>query len=460
MGKHSRRSFLAAGGAALASTIIGTRRVSAVDSTERYIVDTRDASPGALSGVEVVHDLDQIDIAVVRGSESDLAGVRAEPDLKLELSSKAGDSGPAVERDSKAGGPPENLGKGKKKTNDPLYDLQWDKQAQDVPAVHTKTRGEGTSVAIIDSGILPGHPDLQSLNEDLSRNFTSDGGTFAPVDSDHGTHCAGIVAATDDNGEGVVGTAPGAELLGLRVFSGPYANLGDILAAIVYAGDVEADVANLSLGAYPVPKGTEAAEVRIEGYTRAANYANSQGTLMVAAAGNDSANLDTDGDVISLPNEVDNYMSISATGPIGYRWGGPGNGNAQKKRNYHAALNHVQDETWSPAFYTNYGESAVDISAPGGDADLEALAEIDAAKYDLVLSTTFDDSFAPTYSWKAGTSMAAPAVSGVAALIRSLAPDMSPQEVREHLIETATPRDPTYHGEGHLDTKAALDALE
>ncbi|MFB9808172.1 S8 family serine peptidase [Haladaptatus pallidirubidus] len=222
-----------------------------------------------------------------------------------------------------------------------------------------KTRGEGTSVAIIDSSILPSRSDLGSLNEVLSKNFTSDDGTFAPVGSDHGTHSAGIVAA----------------------------------------------------------------------------------------AGNDSANLDTDGDVISLPNEIKNYMSISATGPIGYRWGDPGDGNAQKKRNYPAASNHVEDETWSPAFYTNYGENTIDISAPGGDADLDALDEIDA-------------SFEPTYSWKAGTSMAAPAVAGTAALIRSLAPEMSPQEVREHLIKTATPRDPTYHGDGHLDTKAALDALE
>jgi subtilisin family serine protease len=363
-----------------------------------------------------------------------------------------------------------------------------------VPDVHETTRGEGTRVSVIDSGILEDHPDLDGpLNPDLSQNFTQDGGDFNPVGSDHGTHVGGIVAAEDSNGEGVLGMAPNTDLVACRVFSGPLAFLGDIITAIIYSANIDADVANLSLGAYPVPRNSEGAEVRQEAYSSASAYANEQGMLIVAAAGNNGVNLNDDPPYeeivppnqrpddpsefperpfISLPNEVENYMSISATGPIGYRWGGPGNGRGQEERNYRAALKHLEEPTTDPAFYTNYGPDAVDISAPGGDADREALDTVENAKYDLVLSTTFtgedtdgDDvpepPYTPTYSWKAGTSMAAPQVAGVAALVRSLRPEMTPDELRGHLEATATDLDNAlYHGEGHLDTAAAVGSLE
>ncbi|MFC4360439.1 S8 family serine peptidase [Halobium salinum] len=469
MEDHSRRSFLTKTGAAVGGITLGTIPVSAAPAEERYIVDTSGLSKRRFDDVEIIYWLNEIEFAVVRGNPSAVDEKRVEPDIKLSLEDRD-DAGPPVERDSKPGGPPP--WGGPKDERDPLYYLQWDKQAQNVPDVHGITRGEGTRVSIIDSGIFGDHPDLDGpLNSDLSENFTQDSGDFNPVGSDHGTHVGGIVAAEDNNGIGVLGMAPDTDLVACRVFSGPFAMFGNIIAAIVYSANIDADVANLSLGAYPLPKGSEAAEVRREAYTSSSEYANEQGMMLVAAAGNDGANLDDDGDVISLPNEADNYMSISATGPIGYRWGGPGNGKGQEQRNYRAALKHLEEPTHDPAFYTNYGPEAVDISAPGGDADLEALDSVENAKYDLVLSTTFsgedtddddapDPPFEPSYGWKAGTSMASPQVAGVVALIRSLRPEMTPDEIRNHLEETATDLgSPLYHGEGHLDTGAAVRSL-
>ncbi|ODR79498.1 peptidase S8 [Haladaptatus sp. W1] len=435
--------------------------VSASSSEDRYILDLRSVSESDLGDVEVVHRLDQIDIAVVRADDAKMSGTRYSKDVEMTVTF------PEVEHHG-------DEHDRHKRMSDPLYRLQWDKQAQDVPRVHRRTRGEGTRVSVIDSGAFEDHPDLQhALNTDLSKNFTDDGGDFNPVESDHGTHCSGIIAADGSNEDGVIGTAPDTDLVALRVFTGPFATFGDIVAAMVYSADIESDVANMSLGAYPLPNDSDTALLQ-ETIERASGYANENGTLLVAAAGNDSANLDADGDVISLPNEADNVMSISATGPIGFLWD-----DEQRKENheekrghggwhhgrhhYWRALHHLRKPTYEPAFYTNYGAEAIDISAPGGNFDQDAPEDANA-QYDLVLSTVFewgdeddDADMVPAYGWKGGTSMASPQVAAVAALVKSVNPDATPGEVREHLEATARDLDdPTYHGEGHLDTKHAV----
>ncbi|WP_267879584.1 S8 family serine peptidase [Haladaptatus cibarius] len=213
----------------------------------------------------------------------------------------------------------------------------------------------------------------------------------------------------------------------------------------------------MSLGAYPLPDSTDT-ELLQESIERASSYANEQGTLIVAAAGNDGVNLDTDGDVISLPNEADNVMSISATGSIGYRWNDPGNG--RRIRNYHAAFNHLEEPTTTPAPYTNYGEEAIDISAEGGNA-IPSEPEGENWQYNMVLSTIFewgDDGMVPAYGWKAGSSMAAPQVSAAAALVKSVNPDATPSQIRTHLESTGEDvGQPSYSGKGHLDARAAVD---
>ncbi|GKZ12548.1 S8 family serine peptidase [Haladaptatus sp. T7] len=456
--KPTRRSFLKGAGAALGGLTLTMPTVSAESREDRYVVDLRDAPSDVLDGLEVVHHLDQIDIAVVKAEKSDVSGTRYSKDVEMELN----------QAETEHHEHPDHH------PHDTRYDLQWDKQAQDVLQVHRMTRGEGTRVSVIDSGALETHPDLQhALNTDLSKNFTGDGGDFNPILSDHGTHCSGIIAADGSNEDGVIGTAPDTDLVALRVFTGPFATFGDIVAAMVYSADIESDVANMSLGAYPLPNDSDTALLQ-ETIERASGYANENGTLLVAAAGNDSANLDADGDVISLPNEADNVMSISATGPIGFLWDDEqrkekheekrGHGGWHHDRHhYKRALHHLRKPTYEPAFYTNYGAEAIDISAPGGNFDQDAPEDANA-QYDLVLSTVFewgdeddDADMVPAYGWKGGTSMASPQVAAVAALVKSVNPDATPGEVREHLEATARDLgDPTYHGEGHLDTKHAV----
>ncbi|WP_132058543.1 S8 family peptidase [Halorussus amylolyticus] len=442
--KTNRRTFLKGAGAALGGLAFTTTAVSAESAENRYLVDLQSTSKDALDGVEVVHDLDQIDLAVVEGDEAEIDGATYSKDVEMEFDfAEIEDNG-----DGDEPGPHK------------LSQLQWDKQAQGASGVHGTTRGEGTRVAVLDSGAIPDHPDLEgTLNTDLSRNFTGDGGDFTPYYNDHGTHVAGIIGADDTTEEGIVGTAPGTELVALRVFVGPFAFFGDIIAAMTYAGDIEADAANMSLGSYPLPNNEENQLLR-ESIERATDHAASQGTLMVASAGNDGVNLDDDGDVLSLPNEADNVMSVSSTGPIGYRWDDKGNG--RRIRNYRAAFNKLDEETTTPAPYTNYGSEAIDISAQGGNTDSEAEGTDANWQYDMVLSTIFewddDDNMVPSYGWKAGTSMAAPQVAAAAALVKSVNPDATPGEIRDHLESTARDvGDSKYHGSGHLDIEAAVE---
>ncbi|HET7325401.1 MAG TPA: S8 family serine peptidase [Halococcus sp.] len=451
MVRQTRRTFLKVSGAALGGIAVGTT-VTAAESRERFIVDAKRVRD--TSDVEVIHRLDPVNLLVVRGSEKDVKklGGKYAPDLVYELDEP-------VEPQAQSA------------TDEPFYEpYQWDKQDQRIPEVHEVTRGEGTRVAIIDSGILETHPDLtRALNTELSRNFTDDGEDFNPVGSDHGTHVAGIVAADDTNELGTVGSAPGTELIACRVFSGPTATFGDILAAVVYSAEIDCDAANLSIGAYPVSRKGNG---QFYGKTlnRTTAYARRQGTLLVISAGNASADLQHDGRVcvedeetgevecfpaISLPNEAANVMSIAATGPVGYKWGEPG----------------LEEPPESPAFYTNYGTNAIDLAAPGGDADLEALNnEVPGSQKDLVFNTVFigedtdgdevpEPPFIPAYGWKAGTSMAAPQVTGAAALVKSVNPDYNANQVRSALknaAEVPEGYDKTYYGAGYLDTLGAI----
>ncbi|MFC4408714.1 S8 family serine peptidase [Haloarchaeobius iranensis] len=440
---HStRRDVIKVSGALLGGIAVGTT-VTAATSADRFIVQTK--GRGLPGGVDVVHEMPGTDLAVVTGDEDVLAsssGVKAfAPDIELELNEPETNAEVPTFDASDYQGQPGDF-------------LQWDKADLNVSEAHETTEGEGTRVAVIDSGVLETHPDLAGpLNVELSRNFTDDGGDHNPVGGgDHGTHVAGIVAADNGGGIGVNGTAPKTDLVDCRVFSAEGgASFADILAAVVYSANVDADVANLSLGAYPVPRqslGSFYGKVLNSTMT----YANKEGTLLVIAAGNDSADLQHDGNLISLPNEGAQALSVAATGPIGYGW-------------------NAEDESppESPAFYTNYGTNAITLGAPGGDADLDAIGTGVPWSNDLVFNTVFSyedtdgdgepDTQVPGYGWKAGTSMAAPNVAGAAALVKSANPDYNANQVESALKRAAdvpSGYDKTYYGSGYLNIVDAL----
>jgi subtilisin family serine protease len=445
MAEHSRRSFLKISGTALGGIAAGSSVVAAA-SSERFLVDTRNTprSEVEASGLEVVHDLSEINVLVVSGAESDVdsLGVDYAADSVFSLDLPVDDDAPVTVED--AG----------ETSDEPYYPLQWDKEAQNVPEAHDISRGEDTRVTVIDTGVAAGHPDLaHAVNEDLSRNFTGDDyGAAGPYGGYHGSHVAGIIAANDQNDEGVVGTAPATEVVDCRVFSpNELASFADILAAIVYSVRIDADAANMSIGAYPIPR-QGLGQFYGKALNRVTTYANRNGTLLVASAGNAGADLQHDGDVISLPNEAANTMSISATGPIGFGWGDDG----------------LEDGFDSPAFYTNYGTNAINVGAPGGDADLGAIGSGAAWYYDLVLNAIADPIYDEdgnyqgadySYGWVAGTSMAAPQVVGAAALVKSQNPGYNANQVREALqtsADTVEEYGKEYYGSGFLNPHAAL----
>ena len=441
-----RRTFLKVSGAVLGGIAVGTT-VTAATRTDRFIVKTKGRAD--LSSLEVVHEMPGVDYAVVRGGEKDVkkAVSNYAPDIEIELNEPdVNEEVPTFDASDYEGQPGDFL--------------QWDKADLNVPEAHAVTEGEGSRVAVIDSGILETHPDLAGpLNLELSKNFTDDGGDHNPVGGDdHGTHVAGIVAADNGGGIGVNGTAPKTDLVDCRVFSGPFASFADILAAVVYSARVDADVANLSLGAYPIPR-----QGLGQFYGKVLNsvmtYANKEGTLLVIAAGNDAADLQHDKNFISLPNEGAQAVSVSATGPIGYGWDADGDGE----------VSDFEEPPESPAFYTNFGTNAITLGAPGGDADLGAIGTGVPWFYDLVFNTVFEyvdtdddgesDTQVPGYGWKAGTSMAAPNVAGAAALVKSANPNYNANQVEAALkraAEVPDEYDKAYYGSGYLNIVDAL----
>jgi subtilisin family serine protease len=439
MSRFNRREFLTLSGTVLGGIATGTT-VTAATRTDRFIVETK--GRGGLKGLDVVHEMPGVPFAVVRGSKNELQRSKRvkdfAPDVEIELDDPdVNANAPTVEESSVS--------------DEPGYGLQWDKQDLDVETAHQTTTGDGTRVTIIDTGVAADHPDLD-VNTEMSRDFTGDGyGSGAPYGGYHGTHVGGIVGA-QDNGMGVIGTAPETDLVDCRVFSpSSLASFADILAAVVYSAAIDADVANLSLGAYPIPR-----QGLGQFYGKVLNsvmtYANKEGTLLAIAAGNAAADLQHDKNFISLPNEGAQAVSVAATGPIGFGWDA-GDSEAPAE---------------SPAFYTNYGTNAITLAAPGGDADLDAIGNDVPWYNDLVFNTIsipqFDDDgnylgATHTYSWLAGTSMAAPNVAGAAALVKSANPNYNANQVESALKRAADvpdDYDKTYYGSGYLNIVDAL----
>jgi subtilisin family serine protease len=315
--------------------------------------------------------------------------------------------------------------------------VQWAPQAVHAPeAWAANCTGMGVRVAILDGGIRSTHIDLKDRFDVAASTsfvpgfaFNQDVGTFW-----HGTHVAGIVAASA-NGIGTVGIAPEATIIGVKVLHNGSGSFGSVIQGILYAatpisaGGAGAQVINMSLGAV-FPKNEKGGGPLVAALNKAVNYADRFGVLVVSAAGNDGLDLDHTGNLVSVPAQSGSGIAVSATGPLGFALG---------------ATNF-----WRIASYTNYGTSVVNVAAPGGDfalpgEDLCSLAAVPSGSvivpcwvFDMVLSTSRGSGASiSSYTWAAGTSMAAPAVSAVAAMIIQANPGISLGALKTRIAQSA-----------------------
>lgn len=342
--------------------------------------------------------------------------------------------------------------------NDPQYSDQWHyyeaNGGLNLPSAWDKATGAGVTVAVLDTGYRP-HADLNANllpGYDMISNafVANDGGgrdndardpgdatttgecgtdsSGQPVprsdqsSSWHGTHVAGTVAAVANNGEGVAGVAYDAKVVPVRVLGKCGGLTSDIADGIIWAsgGSVSgttananpASVINMSLGGSGACSATTQAAI---------NTARANGAVVVIAAGNDN-----DNSANYNPGNCSGVVNVASVGRNGGR-----------------------------AYYSNYGAN-IDVAAPGG-------AQSFANDPEGVLSTYNSGSTGPgsdSYAYSQGTSMAAPHVAGVAALIKQAKPSATPDEIEQILKSTTRSFPATCNncGTGIVDALAAVNA--
>lgn len=505
MRKTIKRRDVLRGVAAGALTLSAIGPVSAAGQT-RYIV--------TVSGRGVKKRIERAGFTVSHElADGQVLGVTGEGD-RSDLEDVRGVKTAAADYTFRWEGPEDHALPRSETTEEPLFGFQWDKQVTDVLEAHERATGANTTLAIIDTGVaMNEHPDLKNVDAGASRLFRSldiKGTTYPtiragtgtvefPADPDdfgagtttitdhvaddqyfHGTHVAGIAAA-ELNDEGVVGTAPDADVVSLRVFywdefdydfdgdgeieedaAGLVTTNLDIFLAIDYAASIGADAANMSLGTLPIPPQGNAFGIRAADQT-VIESAVRRGTVVVTSAGNSDADLQHGGTFV-LPASVPGAMAISATGP-------------NDKRTY----------------YSNYGMNVIDVGAPGGGYETEektfclpdgTLAGCDPEEAEtdceceppawplptnFVLNALDTDSWlgqtagfaGRSYVYVIGTSMAAPQVTGTVGVIRELFPEANSKQIQraiEHGAEGVPGNKSADLGAGRLNVNATLDS--
>ncbi|MDR0871427.1 MAG: S8 family serine peptidase [Planctomycetaceae bacterium] len=284
--------------------------------------------------------------------------------------------------------------------NDPDIAKQWGLNSVNIAEAWKYSDGTGVVVAVLDSGTTLSHPDLQSqfwhnpgeidgdgidndgngfIDDIFGWNFVDDSNDLTDTDG-HGTHVAGIIGAEANNGSGGSGVAPGVQLLTVKVISGSTGSTSCIAAGLNYIiglkhSGVNIAVATMSLGYYDAD----------DAVAQAVRDAGAAGITIVCSAGNNSNNNDTKAHYPSEYSTFDNVLAVASV-----------------SQNGQFAAN------------SNYGLQSVNLAAPGVS----------------IYSTTKDGSFGNM----SGTSMAAPFVSGAAAIIAASNPALTPKQIKEKVL--------------------------
>jgi thermitase len=278
--------------------------------------------------------------------------------------------------------------------NDSVLSQQW--ALRDIHAYEAWdiTTGGPITIALLDTGVSPSHPDLQGKLLRGHDFFNND--DDASDDEGHGTYTAGVVAASSDNGTGIAGICWGCKILPVKVLgSRGQGDDATIAAGIRWAVDQGARIISMSLG------GPDDTQVMRD----AVNYAHEHNVLLVAASGNGQA----DGNLPNYPAAYPSVLAVSAT----------------------TANDMVTGFSTTGGF--------VDISAPGVG----------------LWSTLWTRSAGNTYGVANGTSAACPHVAGAAALALTLRPDLSADQLADIVMAAADDqgapgKDPEY-GYGRLN---------
>lgn len=385
---------------------------------------------GITSEVQSIDELLNIKTSYVRSTALDASVVTTSAELTpaqaqqymnaLSANSKVASVSPDMRRYATVDNTSEPV-----KINDPKMNRMWsltgEKGVSALEAWGT-TRGKGVTVAVLDSGITA-HPDLDAnvlpgydfiaesafSNDGDGRdsdptdagNWTVDNqcftGSKATASDWHGTHVAGTIAAIANNNEGIAGVAPEAKIVPVRVLGACGGFDSDITDGIIWAagGSVRgvpanqnpAQVINMSIGS----EGTCTTP-----YRQAIAQANKRGSIVVVAAGNNNFDASK-----SSPGNCEDVINVGATDKNGKR-----------------------------SYFSNYG-SRVDVSAPGGDRRYWGGG---------ILSTLNAGKTAPgkaDYAEYQGTSMAAPHVAGIVALMKAVDPKLTYAQAKKVLQSTS-----------------------
>lgn len=347
------------------------------------------------------------------------------------------------------------------------YSWQWN--MRDIHADAAWAAGQfgsaDVTVAIIDTGIDYDAPDLNGL-VDLSRSAS-----FVPSDnairaryfkgrndvSDFNGHGTNVATQVSSKAFALAGVTSRTTLIGLKALDWTgHGTVGSVLSAVLWAADHGADVANMSLGGAFLKTGNGLLTAELN---RVFNYANQQGMLIVVAAGNDGADLDHDGDIAETYCDMVHVVCVSSVGPTTFA--GP------------------QDV---PAFYTNFGRSAITVAGPGGNAqpvgssylmshwpwgdDIASWVWSYCSKTTMVGLTKrgspvlTDCQAGNLLTGFIGTSQATPHVAGLAALLVSLDGHNEPQQIKQAIVSSADdlgePGTDPFFGRGRINVAKAI----